>query len=111
MAGAGEPVIEILDSAASPEDFFVKEGEVNLEIQRIRRLAEGRREELIRERDNKIEKIQKGDELRPGVIKLAKVYIATKRKIAVGDKLSGRHGNKGVIAKILPEEDMPYLAD
>ena len=102
---------EVLDSAASPEDFFVKEGEVNLEIQRIRRLAEGRREELIRERDNKIEKIQKGDELRPGVIKLAKVYIATKRKIAVGDKLSGRHGNKGVIAKILPEEDMPYLAD
>ncbi len=102
---------EILDSAESLEDFFVREEETNLDVQRIYRLAEGRIEELRRERDNKIEKIQKGDELRPGVIKLAKVYIATKRKISVGDKLSGRHGNKGVIAKILPEADMPYLAD
>ena len=102
---------EILDAAESLGSFFVKEGEVNLEIQRIQRLAEGRIEELIRERDSKIEKTQKGDELRPGVIKLAKIYIATKREIAVGDKLSGRHGNKGVIAKILPEEDMPYLED
>lgn len=102
---------EILDSGLSLGDFFIKEEETNLEIQRIRRLAEGRIEELNFERDSRIEKIQKGDELRPGVIKLAKVYIATKRKISVGDKLSGRHGNKGVIAKILPEEDMPYLAD
>jgi DNA-directed RNA polymerase subunit beta len=109
---------EILDLARKSEykshpyiDIFVREEETNLEIERIRRLAEGRIEELARERDSKIEKIQKGDELRPGVIKLAKVYVATKRKISVGDKLSGRHGNKGVIAKILPEEDMPYLAD
>ena len=102
---------ETLDSVASLGDFFVKDKETNLEIQRIRRLAEGRIEELTRERDNKVEKVQKGDELRPGVIKLAKVYVAAKRKIAVGDKLSGRHGNKGVIAKILPEEDMPYLED
>jgi DNA-directed RNA polymerase subunit beta len=99
------------DSFATLDYFFVKEQETNLEIQRIRRLADGRIEELTRERDSKIEKILKGDELRPGVIKLAKVYVATKRKIAVGDKLSGRHGNKGVIAKVLPEEDMPYLAD
>ena len=106
---------EVLDlatsSGATLDDFFVKEEETNLEIQRIRRLAGGRIEELTRERDSKIEKIQKGDELRPGVIKLAKIYIALKRKISVGDKLSGRHGNKGVIAKVLPEEDMPYLAD
>lgn len=102
---------EILNSAASLDDFYVKDEETNLKIQRIRRLAEGRIEELTRERDNKSEKVLKGDELRPGVIKLAKVYVAAKRKIAVGDKLSGRHGNKGVIAKILPEEDMPYLAD
>jgi len=102
---------EILDAAPSLGGFFVDEGETNLAVQKIRRLAEGRIEELNHERDNKIEKIQKGDELRPGVIKLAKVYVATKRKIAIGDKLSGRHGNKGVIAKILPEEDMPYLAD
>jgi len=102
---------EILNSAASLNDFFVREEETTLSVQRIKRLAQGRIEELTRDRDNSIEKIQKGDELRPGVIKLAKVYVATKRKISVGDKLSGRHGNKGVIAKILPEADMPYLAD
>lgn len=100
---------EILNSVSPLDDFFVRDEETNMEIQRIRRLAAGRIEELTHERDNKIEKIQKGDELRPGVIKLAKVYVAAKRKIAVGDKLSGRHGNKGVIARILPEEDMPYL--
>ena len=55
--------------------------------------------------------MQKGDELPPGVIKLVKVYIAMKRKLSVGDKMAGRHGNKGVIARILPEEDMPYLED
>lgn len=102
---------EILDSGVPLDNFAVKEDEINIEINRIKRLAEGRIEELTRERDNKIEKIQKGDELRPGVIKLAKIYVATKRKIDVGDKLSGRHGNKGVIAKILPEEDMPFLPD
>ena len=57
------------------------------------------------------EKLTKGDELPPGVIKLVKVYIAMKRKLSVGDKMAGRHGNKGVIARILPEEDMPYLED
>jgi len=102
---------EILDSATSLDGFYVKEEEADRAIQRIRRLAVGRIEELKHELGNKTEKIQKGDELRPGVIKLAKVCVANKRKIAVGDKLSGRHGNKGVIAKILPEEDMPYLAD
>src|SRR5436305_8386770 len=59
----------------------------------------------------KIDKLQKGDELPPGVIKLIKVYMAMKRKLSVGDKMAGRHGNKGVIDRILPEEDMPYLAD
>jgi len=56
-------------------------------------------------------KLKKGDELPPGVIKLVKTYIAMKRKLSVGDKMAGRHGNKGVIAKIVPEEDMPYLPD
>src|SRR5439155_26381020 len=57
------------------------------------------------------DKLNKGDELPPGVIKLIKVYIAMKRKLSVCDKMAGRHGNKGVIARILPEEDMPFLAD
>jgi DNA-directed RNA polymerase subunit beta len=54
---------------------------------------------------------QKGDELPPGVIKMVKVYVAIKRKLQVGDKMAGRHGNKGVVSRILPEEDMPYLPD
>jgi len=61
--------------------------------------------------DERIAKLKKGDELPPGVIKLVKVYIAMKRKLSVGDKMAGRHGNKGVIAKIVPQEDMPYLPD
>jgi DNA-directed RNA polymerase subunit beta len=59
----------------------------------------------------KIAKLAKGDELPPGVIKMVKVYVAIKRKLSVGDKMAGRHGNKGVISRILPEEDMPYLED
>jgi len=61
--------------------------------------------------EDKIGRVRKGDELPPGVIKLVKVYIAIKRKLAVGDKMAGRHGNKGVVSVIMPEEDMPYLAD
>ena len=66
------------------------------------------REEHFRD---KIDRLTKGDELPPGVIKMVKVYIAIKRKLQVGDKMAGRHGNKGVISRILPEEDMPYLQD
>lgn len=61
--------------------------------------------------DERIERLRKGDELPPGVNKLVKVYIAMKRKIQVGDKMAGRHGNKGVVAMVMPEEDMPYLPD
>ncbi len=59
----------------------------------------------------KVEELRTGDDLSPGVIKMVKVYVAMKRKMSVGDKMAGRHGNKGVIAKIVPEEDMPYLPD
>jgi DNA-directed RNA polymerase subunit beta len=61
--------------------------------------------------EEKIAKLKKGDELPPGVIKMVKCYIAMKRKLSVGDKMAGRHGNKGVISRIVPEEDMPYLGD
>ena len=61
--------------------------------------------------EDKINKIKKGDELPPGVLKTIKVYVAMKRKIAVGDKISGRHGNKGIVSVILPEEDMPFTDD
>jgi DNA-directed RNA polymerase subunit beta len=66
---------------------------------------------LLSEQEQEIEKVKRGDELPPGVLKRVVVYIATKRKLSVGDKLSGRHGNKGVVARILPAEDMPYLDD
>ncbi len=61
--------------------------------------------------DSKVEKLQRGDELPPGVMKMVKVFVAVKRKLQPGDKMAGRHGNKGVISKILPMEDMPYLED
>src|SRR6202035_1577398 len=60
---------------------------------------------------DKVEKLQRGDELPPGVMKMAKVFIAVKRKIQPGDKMAGRHGNKGVVSRIVPQEDMPFLAD
>jgi DNA-directed RNA polymerase subunit beta len=61
--------------------------------------------------ESKIDRLKGGDELPPGVIKMVKVFVAIKRKLQVGDKMAGRHGNKGVISRILPEEDMPYLED
>jgi DNA-directed RNA polymerase subunit beta len=66
---------------------------------------------LLDEREHRLNSLKRGDELPSGVQQMVKVYVATKRQISVGDKMAGRHGNKGVISKILPEEDMPYLAD
>jgi DNA-directed RNA polymerase subunit beta len=60
---------------------------------------------------DKVEKLQRGDELPPGVMKMVKVFVAVKRKIQPGDKMAGRHGNKGVVSRIVPDEDMPFLED
>ena len=81
------------------------------EIHRIEERTKKRIEIMNKLVDAKIDQMQKGDELAPGVIKMVKVYVAMKRKLSVGDKVAGRHGNKGVIARLLPEEDMPYLPD
>src|SRR4029077_18866609 len=70
-----------------------------------------RLEFLFDEKERKLNSLKRGDELPSGVQQMVKVYIATKRQISVGDKMAGRHGNKGVISKILPTEDMPFLAD
>jgi DNA-directed RNA polymerase subunit beta len=67
--------------------------------------------ELELEHERSMDKVESGDDIDPGIIKQVKVYIASKRKLSVGDKMAGRHGNKGVVARIVPEEDMPYLAD
>jgi DNA-directed RNA polymerase subunit beta len=72
---------------------------------------EGRFQELDTERERKLDSLESGDEVDPGVIKEVKVFIAAKRKLSVGDKMAGRHGNKGVVATIVPEEDMPFLHD
>jgi DNA-directed RNA polymerase subunit beta len=67
--------------------------------------------ELDLEKERSLDRIESGDDIDPGIIKQVKVYIASKRKLSVGDKMAGRHGNKGVVAKIVPEEDMPFLHD
>jgi DNA-directed RNA polymerase subunit beta len=93
-------------------EITVRDG---LEIeQRIRRVLKDLEEQIAVIRDyaqEKISKIRRGDELPPGVIKMVKVYVAIKRKLQVGDKMAGRHGNKGVVSRILPEEDLPFLED
>ena len=84
-----------------------------LEFQ-VTRILDGSRNQLEAVKmvfNDKIDRLKKGDELPPGVIKMVKVYVAIKRKLQVGDKFAGRHGNKGVVSKVLPLEDMPYLAD
>ncbi len=88
-----------------------KDPRVNEQIDEIEEMTSRQIDVLRKITNEKIGKMQKGDELAPGVIKMVKVYIAMKRKLSVGDKMAGRHGNKGVIARILPEEDMPYLPD
>jgi DNA-directed RNA polymerase subunit beta len=91
--------------------FKDKDPRLNEQIDEIEEMTSRQIAVLEKITDEKVAKLRKGDELPPGVIKLVKVYIAMKRKLSVGDKMAGRHGNKGVIARIVPEEDMPYLPD
>jgi DNA-directed RNA polymerase subunit beta len=88
-----------------------KDPRLNEQIDEIEEMTSRQIAVLEKITEEKVGKLRKGDELPPGVIKLVKVYIAMKRKLSVGDKMAGRHGNKGVIARILPDEDMPYLPD
>jgi DNA-directed RNA polymerase subunit beta len=88
-----------------------KDPRVNEQIDEIEEMTSRQIDVLKKIVGERKDKLTKGDELPPGVIKLVKVYIAMKRKLSVGDKMAGRHGNKGVIARILPDEDMPYLED
>ncbi|MFP7754883.1 DNA-directed RNA polymerase subunit beta [Thermodesulfobacteriota bacterium B35] len=83
------------------------EEEINAIFERYRQQAA-----MVRERyQGIVDRIEKGDDLPPGVVKMVKVYVATKRRLSVGDKMAGRHGNKGVVSRLLPEEDMPFFAD
>jgi DNA-directed RNA polymerase subunit beta len=90
---------------------LVKEKRQNRKAKELLHLANRRILELEERLEKEVDKIVRGEDLKPGVLQLVKVFVAKKRKISVGDKMAGRHGNKGVIAKIVPEEDMPYMAD
>jgi DNA-directed RNA polymerase subunit beta len=81
------------------------------ELEALRRQFDEARKRLDRRFEDKVDKLQRGDELPPGVMKMVKVFVAVKRKLQPGDKMAGRHGNKGVISRILPVEDMPFLED
>jgi len=89
----------------------VKDDKVMAEIEAINQQIDENAKRLQEWFENKVDKLRRGDELSPGVLKMVKVFIAVKRKIQPGDKMAGRHGNKGVVSRILPLEDMPYLED
>lgn len=91
--------------------YIPLESELEFQCQKIVESARNQLEAVKIVFDEKLDRLSKGDDLPPGVIKMVKVYVAIKRKLQVGDKFAGRHGNKGVISRVLPEEDMPYLAD
>ncbi len=111
---AGDTITtEILDQIPQRKwrEIQVTDAKMQEKIDRTLESVEDRANIIKAVFDEKIARLRKGDELPPGVFKMVKVYLAIKRKLSVGDKMAGRHGNKGVISRILPEEDMPYMAD
>ncbi|MBL8785880.1 MAG: DNA-directed RNA polymerase subunit beta [Deltaproteobacteria bacterium] len=105
---------ELLEKVAHKywRDIQVEDGDkVSQSVARIVPGLEDASRKVSDHFEGKIERLKKGDELPPGVIKMVKVYVAIKRKLQVGDKMAGRHGNKGVVSRILPEEDLPFLPD
>ena len=116
LVSKGQPVDrEVVESLRARDLKRVKikdrDPRLNEQIDEIEEMTSRQIAVLEKITEEKIAKLKKGDELPPGVIKMVKIYIAMKRKLSVGDKMAGRHGNKGVIARIVPEEDMPYLPD
>jgi len=106
----------IMEQIGDPRNWafdlkWVKPAALRKECEPIHERYWPRIAEMLEERDRKVAQMKRGDELPSGVLEMIKVYIATKRRLSVGDKMAGRHGNKGVIAKILPVEDMPFLED
>jgi DNA-directed RNA polymerase subunit beta len=104
---------EAMDAAEPHEwwKFAVKDDAVQADLEAVRAQYEEAEGTIRRRLEDRIEKLERGDELPPGVLKMVKVFVAVKRKLQPGDKMAGRHGNKGVISRILPEEDMPFLED
>lgn len=104
---------EVLSAVPSSQwrKIVVKDEEVMARIEEFLAAFDTRVEKVQKHFENKVEKVQRGDDLLPGVLKMVKVFIATKRKIQTGDKIAGRHGNKGTISRVLPLQDMPYMED
>jgi DNA-directed RNA polymerase subunit beta len=108
---AGSALDELELGSVDLTTLKVQNREANDKIRRLVTEAKSRIERVREKTEEQIDKVFQPDELSPGVVQLVKVYIAEKRKISVGDKMAGRHGNKGIIARIVPEEDMPFLPD
>ena len=104
---------EALETVPSSQwrKIIVKDEDVMAKVEEFSAAFDARVEKIQKHFDNKVEKVQRGDDLLPGVLKMVKVFIATKRKIQSGDKIAGRHGNKGTISRVLPLQDMPYMED
>ncbi|WP_397403111.1 DNA-directed RNA polymerase subunit beta [Phenylobacterium sp.] len=111
--GRGEISLEKLEEVSSGLwwQIALDDDKAMTELEALRLQFDEARKRLDRRFEDKVDKLQRGDELPPGVMKMVKVFVAVKRKLQPGDKMAGRHGNKGVISKILPIEDMPYLED
>ena len=107
-----ERLLERIDfTTLEPEDAWCDRPAVNDKIDDLLRYATEQVQLAEEKAERKVERLTRGDELPPGIIQLVKVYVAKKRKLSVGDKMAGRHGNKGVVSTIVSEEDMPYLED
>ena len=104
--------IELLDMVGNLDfDMFEIPASARRKARGIYDRAEKEVEELLYEKEREVGRLRRGDELPPGVLEMVKVFVATKRTLSVGDKMAGRHGNKGVIARVLPREEMPFLED
>ena len=105
--------VEILDDIPRSQwwEIGLKDEKAQAELEAIQKQYEDAKKSLERRFVDKVDKLQRGDELPPGVMKRVKVFVAVKRKIQPGDKMAGRHGNKGVVSMIVPREDMPFLED
>jgi DNA-directed RNA polymerase subunit beta len=106
---ADDVLVELHTSAW--RNIAVDDDAVMADVESLKRAFDMAVQRLQDRFENKVEKLQRGDELPPGVMKMVKVFVAVKRKLQPGDKMAGRHGNKGVISRIMPLEDMPYLED
>ena len=118
-AADGSPLVRNQDhkvvaeraAAFKLDDLDIRSPQRKADVEKLHKTMWPAVDAAIDARDRRLNSMKRGDELRPGVLQMVKVYVAARRVISVGDKMAGRHGNKGVIAKILPKEDMPFLAD